>query len=110
MGVQLFIVLPKFIVGGGRVRTMAHILIVEDEESIQVLIHTILKSAHHSVSQAHDGGAAFDLLDRGSEPVELIILDLFMPKMDGFEFLLILQKQTFRFPGVILSAFSEKNP
>ena len=90
--------------------TMAHILIVEDQESLQFLIRTILEFGGHTVSQAQDGGVALDMLKTSPKLFDLILLDLLMPKMDGFEFLSNLQNHP-RHPSVIvLSTHSEHIP
>lgn len=89
---------------------MAHILIVDDDASTQILIRIILESADHSVDEAWDGTTALDILKISPNPFDLIILDLRMPKMDGFELLSILQNQSMSVPVMILSAHSDKLP
>jgi CheY-like chemotaxis protein len=89
---------------------MAHILIVDDEDSIQFLVRTVLESVGHSVFEARDGGAALDILDTHSNPFDMIVLDLLMPKVDGFEFLTKLQNHPFRPPVIVLSAHLDQIP
>lgn len=89
---------------------MAHILIVEDEAPIRLLVRIMLKSAGHSVYEAWDGGAALDILETYPEPFDMILLDLLMPKTNGFEFLSKLQTQPYRPPVVILSAHLDRVP
>ncbi len=62
---------------------MARILIVEDEPHILRVTSMWLERHGHDVLEAHDGAAAFALLQR--ENVDLIISDMNMPVMDGLE-------------------------
>lgn len=62
---------------------MARILIVEDEILINQLIHDGLTSAGHVCESALDGAQALELL--GNKKYDLIILDVMLPKMSGFE-------------------------
>ena len=62
---------------------MAKILIVEDERMINELILRNLQAVGHSCVQAYDGAQALDELDRSS--FDLVILDIMLPKLSGFE-------------------------
>ena len=64
---------------------MAHILIVEDEPDIAEGLASLLQAEGHAVTQAPDGEAALQAMRRGLVP-DLIVLDLTMPVMDGYEF------------------------
>lgn len=61
----------------------AKILVVEDEPSIAEVVTLYLKRAGYAVSAVRDGEAALALLDR--EEPDLIVLDLMLPKVDGYE-------------------------
>lgn len=62
---------------------MARILIVEDEQMINELILRNMQAVGHSCVQAYDGAQALEELDRGS--FDLVILDIMLPKLSGFE-------------------------
>jgi two-component system, chemotaxis family, chemotaxis protein CheY len=62
----------------------ARILIVDDDESIRQIVRLCLTDEGFDVGEAPNGQAALDALDR-FQP-ELILLDLRMPVMDGWEF------------------------
>jgi CheY-like chemotaxis protein len=62
------------------------ILIVEDDFAARTLLAELLESRDYSVATAADGRQALDYL-RTSSPPKVIILDLMMPVMDGWEFL-----------------------
>jgi signal transduction histidine kinase/DNA-binding response OmpR family regulator len=71
--------------GGG------HALIVEDDESTRSMLRRALSDAGWEAAEAENGAVA---LDRVSEQIpDLILLDLIMPVMDGFEFVLALRQQ-----------------
>ncbi|MGX6445850.1 response regulator transcription factor [Neobacillus sp. K501] len=63
---------------------MAKVLIVDDDPHIRELIHIILSKEGLSIAEAADGKAALSLLE--TEKVDLIILDIMMPNMDGWAF------------------------
>jgi CheY-like chemotaxis protein len=59
------------------------ILVVDDEESLRVMVGRILSTAGYTVLTARDGEEALDLYKRGPAKISLVILDLMMPKMSG---------------------------
>lgn len=61
---------------------MARILVVDDEPDVRELFNITLKMAGHNTETAKDGVEAVDKLD-GDVP-DLILLDLMMPRLDGF--------------------------
>jgi two-component system, chemotaxis family, chemotaxis protein CheY len=62
------------------------LLIVEDDAEIRASIAELFEAEGYEISMAEDGREALELLRRESEPPGLILLDLMMPTMDGFEF------------------------
>ncbi|MED0716153.1 response regulator transcription factor [Aeribacillus composti] len=62
---------------------MAKILIVDDDPHIRKLIRVILSEEGFTILEAEDGKDALSLLD--SKKVDLIILDIMMPNMDGWD-------------------------
>ena len=59
------------------------ILVVDDEESLRLMVGRILRTAGYTVLTARDGEEALDLYKRGPAKISLVILDLMMPKMGG---------------------------
>jgi CheY-like chemotaxis protein len=86
---------------------MAHILVVEDEPSIRLLIRRILEIAGHTVTAAEDGSAGLDILHTRSEPFALVVLDIRMPKMDGFHFLDQLGRKPYAISVIVLTVHRE---
>ena len=61
------------------------VLIVEDDPDIRAAMKCLLQLEGHTVATAADGGEALETLRNGLEP-GLILLDLMMPHVDGFQF------------------------
>ena len=61
---------------------MARILLVDDSADIRHLLSTILRDEGHDVAVASDGVQALEAIKNG--PPELMILDIMMPRMDGY--------------------------
>jgi len=63
---------------------MANILIVDDDPHIRELVHILLSKEGFSILEAEDGKAALSLLE--TNKIDLIVLDIMMPNMDGWTF------------------------
>ena len=63
-----------------------HILVVDDEPHIGRIIQMKLERGPYRVSLASDGRQALELL-RGEEPIDLVLLDIMMPFVSGFDVL-----------------------
>ncbi len=83
----------------------ARILLVDDEQSIQTLLSYPLRKEGYQVVQATDGREA---LERFSEqPFDLVVLDVMLPKLDGFEVCRRLRSKS-AVPIIMLTARSEE--
>lgn len=63
---------------------MFHILVVDDDKHTRMLLSAVLANDGYTVSTATNGEEALLALDR--EHIDLVVLDVMMPKMDGYEF------------------------
>ena len=63
---------------------MFQILVVDDDKNTRRLLKAVHETEHYSVITAANGEEALDVMDK--EYIELVILDIMMPKMDGYEF------------------------
>src|SRR6476646_12200506 len=78
---------------------MSSILIVEEERSTSLFLAETLKAAGFTVASAHDGVEALECLRAGS--YDLMLLDVWMPKMSGLDVLAALPKEGAR-PRVVV--------
>ena len=83
--------------------TMSKILIVEDNESVRLVLSTRLERSGFEVAQAEDGFVGLDEAKRFRP--DLVLLDLLMPEVDGFEFLKHFQDKD-RYPRSKVIVFS----
>lgn len=79
---------------------MIRILVVEDEQSISNLIAMNLKKAGYFCQCVFDGAAAADIVEK--EYFDLILLDVMLPEIDGFELMTYIK--TFDVPVIFLTA------
>nr|WP_285890531.1 response regulator transcription factor [Halalkalibacter oceani] len=80
-------------------------MIVDDEIKMQTLISLCIKSAEFKVEKASTGEEAIQLLEM--QAFNLILLDIMMPGMDGFEVLKQVKQKEITVPVIILSALGE---
>ena len=80
---------------------MANITLVDDDENIVASVSLALESHGHTVKAYHDGVAGLTALE--SDPPDLAILDVKMPRLDGMEVLRRL-RQTSNVPVIILTS------
>jgi two-component system response regulator MprA len=83
------------------------ILVVEDDPDLRETLQTSLREEGYSVNIAENGLAALDLLRRVGLQPRLVILDLMMPAVSGWEFHAAVRKlpEISRIPILVLSAF-----
>ena len=86
---------------------MNQILVVEDNEDYQELLVNFLSNAGFAVTTANDGLEAFDSMEK--REFDLIILDIMLPKIDGFTLCELIRKKS-DVPVIMLTAkFSEED-
>ncbi len=86
---------------------MSKILVVDDEPDVVELVRTILEAEGHDVVTTTEGKRALGLML--TDPPDLLVLDLMMPELDGFQVLKLMRmdRRTAGVPVVILSARSQ---
>lgn len=86
---------------------MSRVLIVEDDPDLVALVRRWLERDGHLVEHAADGAAALQAL-LGAPLPHLVLLDVMLPKMDGFELLqrLRAEPRTKDLPVVMVTSFS----
>lgn len=81
---------------------MFHILVADDDKHTRMLLRAVLESENYTVSTAENGEQALKLLDR--EHIDLVILDVMMPEMDGYEFTRIVRQTDSTLPILMVTA------
>ena len=83
------------------------ILIVDDEERMRKLIKDFLKQKNFNTMEAGDGEEALKIFEENQNNIKLILLDVMMPKLDGWSVLRQI-RQTSKVPVIMLTARSEE--
>lgn len=81
---------------------MFHILVVDDDKNTRLLFKAVLENAGYTVSLATNGADALELMDKNH--FDLVVLDIMMPKMDGYEFTKTLRENQNNLPILMVSA------
>ena len=84
---------------------MQKILVVEDDRSIQELLHDFLKEAGYAVVLASDGVEA--LTQYSSQSFDLVLLDVLLPRLDGYGVCEVIRQQS-DLPIIMLTALDEE--
>lgn len=84
---------------------MFNILVVEDDKNLKKLIVTYLRKNNYNTFEASDGNEALDLIDK--QYIDLVISDIMMPKMDGYELLSELRSAKYDLPIMLITAKSD---
>lgn len=82
------------------------ILVVDDNKEIVYSISELLKYEGYQVVKAYDGMEALEALEK--EEIDLILLDVMMPRMNGLSALMKMREKS-RIPVIILSAKTEES-
>ena len=84
---------------------MARLLVVDDEMRIRTYLQRSLSALGHTVYEAADGQAALDQLD--ANDVDLVLLDLAMPRRGGLDVLRVMKQREFSTPVIVLTAATD---
>ena len=81
---------------------MAKILVVDDDKNIRKLLSVVLTNKGYTVLLATDGKNALDIMDK--EVVDLVVVDVMMPNIDGYEFTEAVRTYNSKIPILMVSA------
>ena len=81
---------------------MFHILVADDDKNTRRLMQAVLERDGYTVSLAANGQEALEVLDR--EHIDLVVLDVMMPRMDGYAFTATLRETKSDLPILMVSA------
>ena len=86
-------------------KSSVSILIVDDEEMMRTLLNRILSREGYKIRSAEDGVVALEVLK--AERFDIIISDMKMPRMDGFELLKIVKNEYPKIGVIIMTAYGD---
>ena len=81
---------------------MFNVLIIDDDKNIRFLMREVFEKEHYKVFTAEDGEKALEILD--STHIDIAIVDIMMPKIDGYEFTRQLRITNKEMPILMVSA------
>lgn len=81
---------------------MFNILVVDDEKNTRMFFKAVLENAGYTVTEASNGEEALCVMDK--EHIDLVVLDVMMPKMDGYEFTKVIRESNNNLPILMVSA------
>lgn len=81
---------------------MVQILVADDDKNTRLLLKAVLEAEGYGVHTAENGVDALAILDR--EHIDLVVLDVMMPRMDGYEFTKTLREGNSNLPILMVSA------
>ena len=81
---------------------MFHILVVDDDKNIRFVMKEVLEANQYTVFTACDGEEAFEVMVK--EHIDLAIVDIMMPRLDGYEFTKELREFNDELPVLMVSA------
>ena len=84
---------------------MFNILVVEDDKNLRKLVTTCLKKENFNTYEAVDGEDALNVMDKNY--IDLIITDIMMPKMNGYELIKELREADYNIPILVITAKSD---
>ncbi|HYB08992.1 MAG TPA: PAS domain-containing protein [Alphaproteobacteria bacterium] len=92
---------PRDLTGVGTV------LLVEDEDAVRLFSARALRNKGYKVLEASSGESALDVLKKASGPIDLLITDIVMPRMDGPSLIKIVRKERPSIKIICISGYAE---
>ena len=83
----------------------SRILVVDDEDALRMVLSSELSTSGYDVATASDGDEAITVIK--NKPFDLILLDIKMPKVDGFEVLKFVKKNYAAVKVIMLTGFAD---
>ena len=84
------------------------ILVVDDEERMRKLVKDFLKAKGYAIFEAEDGEKAIEIYEENKNKIKLILLDVMMPKLDGWSVLRQIRQSDTKIPIIMLTARAEE--
>jgi len=87
---------------------VAHILVIDDDPAVRTTIRLLLEREGHTVALATDGLAGLKAIKAGG--IDLLIVDIFMPGMDGIETIREVREHQPDLPAIVISGTALEAP
>jgi CheY-like chemotaxis protein len=87
---------------------VSKILVIDDDPAVRMTIKLVLEREGHAVELATDGVAGMKVIQAGG--IDLLIVDIFMPGMDGIETIREVRKHLPGLPAIVISGTSLGGP
>ena len=84
----------------------ATLLVVDDEGMVRALVRRMLEPDVCGVVEAEDGESALRLIERGQPAIDVVLTDLVMPGIDGFDIITVLARHCPGLPVICMSGFA----
>ena len=84
-----------------------NILVVDDEQRMRKLIKDFLMAKDYEILEAEDGEKALEIFQENKEKIDLVLLDVMMPKLDGWSVLRQIRQKS-KVPIIMLTARGEE--
>lgn len=94
--------LPPCVNQGG-----CHVLLVDDERAVRRFASRVLQQDGHTVHEAADGVEALELIEKKVVPVELVVSDIIMPRLNGVELMKAIAATRPDVPVLLMSAYAQ---
>ena len=91
------------------IKGVGTILVVDDEKVLRITLETILTNCGYKVIVAKDGSNAFDIYTEKQYKIDLVVCDMLMPKMNGYECFRALKSINPAIKFIIASGFTKDN-
>jgi two-component system cell cycle sensor histidine kinase/response regulator CckA len=82
------------------------VLVVDDESAVRRFATRVLEREGYGVVEARDGAEALELIKQGSAPVEVVVSDIVMPRLNGVELMQILAVSHPDLPVILMSGYA----
>ncbi|MDD2856794.1 MAG: response regulator, partial [Desulfuromonadaceae bacterium] len=83
------------------------ILVGEDNEDVRPMIVELLQDLGYRVLEARDGSEAVSLMEDFGDTVDMLLLDVIMPRMNGYDALAAIRQRYPEIPCLFLSGYSD---
>ena len=84
-----------------------HVLLVDDERAVRRFASRVLQQDGHIVHEAADGAEALELIENNSVPVELVVSDIIMPRLNGVDLMKAIAAARPEIPVILMSAYAQ---